>query len=101
MNTKSFETQHNSKLKDCSWTKVQSTLRIKNSKTSQTSSKQRTKNTYSSSIKVLPPKQELSIATVALLGKKVQRVASFFSQNGGPLFLSHQHYDQNIFPVEC
>ena len=56
-------------------------------KTSQTSWKQRTKNTYSSSIKVLPPKQELSVATAALLGNKVQRVASFFPQNGGQLFL--------------
>ena len=26
MNTKSFKTQHNSKLKDCSWTMIQSTV---------------------------------------------------------------------------
>ena len=36
------------------------------------------------------PKQELSVATVALLGNKVQRVASFFLPNCGPLSLSQR-----------
>ena len=36
------------------------------------------------------PKQELSVATLALQGNKVQRVASFFLPKFGPLFLSQR-----------
>ena len=124
MNTKSFKTQHNSKLKDCSWTKVQSTvfsqfcndnyirqtmfrisggsktilaiavrfnrtLRIRSQNKSilmETKNEKYLFEQHQSS----SPKQELRVATVALLGNKVQRVASFFAQNGGPLFLSQR-----------
>ena len=63
------------------------TLRIKIAKQVKLHGNKERKILIRAASKFFPPKQELSVATVALLGNKVQRVASFFLPKFGPLFL--------------